>query len=189
MNLPPSLPRSASAAAFTRWPPHESAFTPPPHAGLYMNLPPSLPRFASVVAFTCWPPYESAFTVASIDLCRRLHTNRPFSPPPHAGLPTPTWSFHSQFLTMTFLDNPLSFLYFGFFFFLILNQCYFLCIYDCDVELFFFFLWLWICDVDWNRKSTETNWNRNTTETDRFLIILVGFGWEFHKSKISVSIG
>ena len=44
---------------------------------------------------------------------------------------------------MTFLDNPLSFLYFGFFFFLILNQCYFLCIYDCDVELFFSF-----CDCE-----------------------------------------
>ena len=156
MNLPPSLPRSASVVAFTCWPPHESAFTPPPHASLYMNLPPSLPWSASVIAFTRWPPHEFAFTVASIDLCCRLNTNRPLSPPPHAGLPTPTWSFHSQFLTVTFLDNPLSFLYFWFC--LILNQCYFLCIYDCDVELFFSFCdceFVMLIEIENQLKSTE----------------------------------
>ena len=87
----------------------------PSHAGLHMNLPLPSPRSTSVAAST------------QIGLCHHLHT--------------PTWSFRSQFLTVTFLDNPLSFLYFWFC--LILNQCYFLCIYDCDVELFFSF-----CDCE-----------------------------------------
>ena len=143
----------------------KSAFALPPHTGFYANLPlrcldlplppppqstaastasichyldlplPLSPRSAFIVAFTRRPPHESAFASASIYLCHRLHTNRPLSPPPLTGLPTPTWSFHSQFLTVTFLNNPISFLYFGFC--LILNQCYFLWICDCDFELLF----------------------------------------------------
>ena len=143
----------------------KSAFALPPHTGFYANLPlrcldlplppppqstaastasichyldlplPLSPRSAFIVAFTRRPPHESAFASASIYLYHRLHTNQPLSPPPFTGLPTPTWSFHSQFLTVTFLDNPLSFLYFGFC--LILNQYYFLWICDCDFELLF----------------------------------------------------
>ena len=75
---------------------------------------------------------------------------------------------------------------------IVILSCYFLIeksITPCDMELFFSFLWLWVYDVDWNRKLTETDQNRNTTETDGFSTISVGFGWEFHKPKISVLVG
>ena len=119
-------------------PPRQSATVSAASICHYLDLPlplPLPPRSASIAAFTRRPPHESTIAAALIYLCHRLHTNRPLSPPPLTGLPTPAWSFHSQFLTVTFLDNPLSFLYFGFC--LILNQCYFLWICDCDFELLF----------------------------------------------------
>ena len=39
------------------------------------------------------------------------------------------------------------------------------------------------------KKPTEANWNQNPTETDWIPITSIGFGWEFHKPKISISVG
>ena len=162
----------------------KSASAPPPHTDFYANLPlrcldlplPLPPRstVASATSICHYldlsvplPPryvaasiclYHCLHMTASPWICLCLYLDLPLSPLPLVGLPTPTWSFHSQFLTVTFLDNPLSFLYFGFC--LILNQCYFLWICDCDFELLFSF-----CDCESVMLTKTENWMK-PTETE-----------------------
>ena len=88
---------------------------------------------------------------------------------------------------MTFLDNPLFFLYFGFC--LILNQCYFsmnlwlwfwvvFSYWKIDNPMWcwvvFFFLWLWIYDVDWNWKLIETKIQPKLIDFQLFRSVLIG---------------
>ena len=69
---------------------------------------------------------------------------------------------------------------------IVILSCYFLIeksITPCDVKLFFSF-----CDCE-SVMLTKTENRLKPTETDRFPIISVGYGWEFHKPKISVLVG